>query len=252
LRRSAIAKDPRLSFIYVQRGWAGLLLATIGAADYGPALTEMDRYIRKAIEIDPLDAEPHIALAANLSISGDFAQSEAELERGLRPNPSSADIMMKAALSLAYLGQPERGSELCDRAFRLNTMPMVWYAIHCIESYYLMGRYADAIDMVRRTHAWIPPNPWWTGYQIASEIEPGDGLAAAATLEEFKRRFPGVTGEDLGYATTFRRAEDRDKLVASMVKAGAPLCVPADRAAKLPAPMHLAICDAERAKEAAR
>ena len=248
---AAIAKDPRLSFIYVQRGWAALLYAMVAGGDFVAALTEMERYIRKAIEVDPLDAEPHVALAANFAMVGDFAQSEAEVERGLRLNPSSADIMMKAALSLAYLGQPERGAELCDRAFRLNTMPVVWYAIHCVESYYFVGRYADAIDMVRRTHAWIPPNPWRMGYQLASEAELGDG-SAAATLAEFKRRFPGVTMEDLGYATAYRRSGDRDKIVASLVKAGAPLCLPPDRAAKLPPPMHLAQCDAERAKEAAR
>jgi TolB-like protein/DNA-binding winged helix-turn-helix (wHTH) protein len=248
---AAIAKDPRLSFIYVQRGWAALLYAMVAGADFVAALTEMERYIRKAIEVDPLDAEPHVALAANFAMVGDFAQSEAEVERGLRLNPSSADIMMKAALSLAYLGQPERGAELCDRAFRLNTMPVVWYAIHCVDSYYFVGRYADAIDMVRRTHAWIPPDPWRMGYQLASEAELGDG-SAAATLAEFKRRFPGVTVEDLGYAAAYRRPEDRDKIVEGLVKAGAPLCLPPDRAAKLPPPMHLAQCDAERAKEAAR
>jgi TolB-like protein/DNA-binding winged helix-turn-helix (wHTH) protein len=248
---AAIAKDPRLSFVYVQRGWAALLYAMVSGGDFAAALTEMEPYIRKAIEVDPLDAEPHVALAANRAMVGDFAQSEAEVERGLRLNPSSADIMMKAALSLAYLGQPERGAELCDRAFRLNTMPVVWYAIHCVESYYLVGRYADAIDMVRRTHAWIPPNPYWMSLQLAAEAELGDG-SAAATLAEFKRRFPGVTAEDLGYATTFRRPEDRDKLVASMVKAGGPVCAPPDRVGALPQPMHLALCDAERAKEAAR
>jgi hypothetical protein len=105
--------------------------------------------------------------------------------------------------------------------------------------------------MVRRTHAWIPTNPYWMSLQLAAEAELGDG-SAAATLADFKQRFPGVTAEDLGYATTFRRPEDTDKLVASLVKAGAPLCVPRDRVGALPQPMHLALCDAERAKEAAR
>jgi TolB-like protein len=248
---AAIAKDPRLSFIYVQRDWAALLYAMVSDGDFAAALTEMERHIRKAIEVDPLDAEPHVALAANRAMTGDFAQSEAEVERGLRLNPSSSDIMMKSALSLAYLGQPERGAELCDRAFRLNTMPVVWYAIHCFESYFLAGRYADAIDMVRRKHAWIPPSPYRLGIELASGAELGNG-SAAATLAEFKRSFPGITIEDLGYTTTYRRAGDGDKIVASLVKAGAPLCLPPDRAAKLPPPMHLALCDAERAKEAAR
>ena len=80
---AAIVKDPRLCFIYVQRGWAALLYAMVAGADFVAALTEMERYIRKAIEVDPLDAEPHVALAANFAMVGDFAQSEAEVERGL-------------------------------------------------------------------------------------------------------------------------------------------------------------------------
>jgi tetratricopeptide (TPR) repeat protein len=131
---AAIAKDPRLTFAYVQRGWTALLYQQVADGDPVAAVKETELYARKAIEVDPLDAEPHVQLAAVLAMSGDFAQSEAEVERGLRLNPSSADIMMKAALSMAYLGRPERGAELCDRAFRLNTMPVVWYAIHCVES----------------------------------------------------------------------------------------------------------------------
>jgi hypothetical protein len=77
-------------------------------------------------------------------------------------------------------------------------------------------------------------------------------VSAAATLAEFKRRFPEVTVESMGYGALYRRARERDQVVASMVKAGAPLCVPADKADALPKPMHLAVCDAERAKEAAR
>ena len=87
------------------------------------------------------------------------------------------------------------------------------------------------------------------GYQLASAAELGDG-SAAATLAEFKRRFPGVTAESMGYGAVYRRAHERDQLLASMIKPGAPLCVPPNKAdAK---PMHLAVCDAERAKEAAR
>ena len=167
---AAIAKDQRLTFAYVQRGWASWLYVDIAGGDFDRALAETERYARKAIEIDPLDAEGHIELAGKLAVSGDFAQSEAEVERGLRLNPSSADVMMKAAMPMAWLGRPERGAELCDRAFRLNPMPVVWYAIHCVESYYLTGRYRDAIDMVRRTDAWIPRTRG--GWALSSRAKP--------------------------------------------------------------------------------
>jgi hypothetical protein len=34
----------------------------------------------------------------------------------------------------------------------------------------------------------------------------------------------------LGYGAVYRRAHERDQLLASMIKAGAPLCVPPDKA----------------------
>ncbi len=251
---AAIAKDPRLTLAYVQRGWNALLYQEVAGGDFNLAASEAERYARKAIETDPLDAEAHILLAAKLGMFGAFAESEAEVERGLRLNPSSADVMMKGALSMPWLGRPERGAELCDRAFHLNPMPVAWYAIHCIESYYFMGRYRDAIDMARRTDAWIgigPGSDWRMVLRLASETELGD-VSAAATLAEFKRRFPGDTVESMGYGALYRRARERDQLVASMVKAGAPLCVLPDKADALEKAMHLAVCDAERAKETAR
>jgi hypothetical protein len=50
----------------------------------------------------------------------------------------------------------------------------------------------------------------------------------------------------LGYGAVYPRAHERDQLLASMIKAGAPLCVPPEKADALPKPMHLAVCDAER------
>jgi hypothetical protein len=105
-----------------------------------------------------------------------------------------------------------------------------------------------------RTDAWIgigPGSDWRMVFRLASETELGDG-SAATTLAEFKQRFPWVTVESMGYGAIYRRARERDQLVASMVKAGAPLCVPPDKADALEKAMHLAVCDAERAKEAAR
>ena len=56
----------------------------------------------------------------------------------------------------------------------------------------------------------------------------------------------------MGYGAVYWRAHERDQLLASMISAGAPLCTPPDKADALPKPVHLAVCDAERAKEAAR
>ena len=76
-------------------------------------------------------------------------------------------------------------------------MPVVWYAIHCVESYYLTGRYRDAIDWCAAPTLEYPPHPWRMGFQLASEAELGDGSAAATladstALSRGDRRGPGL------------------------------------------------------------
>ena len=110
LRRRHREERP-LTFRLCSGGLASWLYMDIAGGDYDTALAETVGCARKAIEIDPLDAEGHIELAGKLAVSGDFAQSEAEVERGLRLNPSSADVMMKAAMPMAWLGRAERGVE---------------------------------------------------------------------------------------------------------------------------------------------
>jgi hypothetical protein len=54
----------RLTLAYVQRGWNAFLYQEVAGGDFEAAASEAERYARKAIEIDPLDAEANILLAA--------------------------------------------------------------------------------------------------------------------------------------------------------------------------------------------
>ena len=56
----------------------------------------------------------------------------------------------------------------------------------------------------------------------------------------------------MSFDTAFSRQEEVDQLVASLRKAGAPMCVPGAKLADFPKLQHLKICDKERAKEAVR
>ncbi len=88
-------------------------------------------------------------------------------------------------------------------------------------------------------------------YQLADETELGDREAAAATLTEIKRLRPGFTVEGM-FGGGFARTQEIDKLVETMQKANAPICLAPDKTAALPKPMHFAYCDAQRAQQAAR
>ena len=100
---AAIAKDPQFGFAYVKKGWAVFSFALFAHGDLDEAANEFERLARKAIEIDPYDAEGHIALGDKLVWWGDLAQGAVEVERALDLNPSSADIMVLSAGAMWHL-----------------------------------------------------------------------------------------------------------------------------------------------------
>jgi adenylate cyclase len=186
-------------------------------------------------------------------MGGDPVQAKAEIDRALELNPSSADILDRAAWNLSYLGKPEEGAALCDRAFRLNPLPPPWYPSSCKEDYFFTKRYRDAVDMVKRQAAWHPLIPYYLGWLAAAQIELGAVDDAAATVADWKHRFPDATVEELlSTQWVFSRQQEEDQFLASLQKAGAPICVPSDKLANFPKLKHLAVCDAQRAKEASQ
>ena len=64
---------------------------------------------------------------------------------------------------------------------------------------------------------------------------------------------PGLPVEAyMSFYIAYSRQQEADQLVASLRKAGAPMCVPGEKLADFPKLQHLKICDEERAKQAVR
>jgi Tfp pilus assembly protein PilF len=108
---AAIVKDLGLARAYVKKAW---LLNALGRYrrdhDYNGTYAEMERLARKALEIDPYDAEGHLLLAFATSSLGRNAEAMEPTRRALELNPSSADVINTAAANMAFLGKPEEGA----------------------------------------------------------------------------------------------------------------------------------------------
>ena len=251
---AAIAKDPQFGFAYVKKGWAIFNYALSANRDVDEAANEFERLARKAIEIDPYDAEGHAALGDKLVWWGDFAQGAVEVERALELNPSSADIMALSAGTMSHLGRPEQGAAQCDKAYRLNSAPPPFYPAFCYQNYFFTKRYRELVEATKRFDAWQGAHQLEPlVFRAAAQVEAGAADDAAATIAEWKQRYPQVPVEAfMSFYTAFSRQQEADQLVASLRKAGAPMCVPGEKLADFPKLQHLKICDEERAKEAVR
>jgi hypothetical protein len=185
---------------------------------------------------------------------GDFAQGAAEVERALELNPSSADIMAISAVAMSHLGRPEQGAAQCDKAFRLNSAPPPWYAAFCYTDYFFAKRYRESAEATRRNDAWYRVRVLDSlVFGAAAQVEAGAADDAAASIVEWKRRYPDSLPVEvyLSFYTAYARQQEPDQLAASLRKAGAPMCVPSEQLADIPKLQHLKICDDERAKQAA-
>jgi class 3 adenylate cyclase/TolB-like protein len=251
---AAIAKDPQFAFPYVKKGWATLSYAVRANGDVDQAGKEFERLARKAIEIDPYFAEGHASLGDKLVWWGDFAQGAVEVERALELNPSSADIIALSAGAMSHLGKPEQGAAQCDKAYRLNSAPPPWYPAFCYKNYFFTKRYRESDELAKLVNAWHQAHELeLLVFGAAAEAEAGAAADAAATIADWKQEYPEVPVEAfLSFYTVYSRQQEPEQLVASLQKAGAPMCVPGEKLADFPKLQRLKICDEERAKQVVR
>ena len=251
---AAVAKDPQFALAKVQKGWTIMFLAWDFQRDNLQSLEEALKLAKEAVEIDLNDAQAHILLGTVLLFSGDNAGARVEIDRALQLNPSSADILDVSAGAMSYFGNPEQGAAMCDRAFRLNAPARLVCRKLCAELF-LYHAIPDFVNMSKRWIAYMPKGIWANNFAwlAAAQSQLGAAEDAAATIAEWKRVYPDLGAEVvLGYPETFDRPIEADKFLAALQKANAPICVASDKLNSLPDMKRLALCDAQRAKEATR
>ena len=226
---------------YTKKAWIRLVRAKF-KNDWADAAADMERLARTAIGIDPLDAEAHVILAIVTTWKGQFAEARAATARALELNPSSADILNQAATNMSFLGEPERGAEMCDRSFRLNPSPPYWYDIDCPENYFFVARYDDVIDGIDRYRARALIPSGFLVYRAASLAELGRTKDATAAVEELHQLDPTMSLEMFLNTNTFARDQEPEQILASARKAGVRACAGEGELAFVASPRRLPEC----------
>ena len=163
--------------------------------------------------------------------------------------------MLLSAGVMWHLGKPEQGAAQCDKAYRLNSAPPPFYPAFCYGNYFFTKRYRESVEATKRHDAWqgaheLDP----LVFRAAAQIEAGAADDASATIAEWKQRYPQALPVEayMSFYIAFSRQQEADQLVASLQKAGAPMCVPNEKLAGFQKLQHLKICDEERANGAVR
>ena len=89
----AVEMDPGLARAWVGLAWARGWTARFGA-DPETARRGREEAARRALELDPSDAEAHAAMTVALGAAGRFSQAEAELDKALSLGPSNTVVLV--------------------------------------------------------------------------------------------------------------------------------------------------------------
>lgn len=140
----AIELDPSYAAAYAWRVCAASDLPEFSYPEGG----EPD--IRRALELDPCDAEANRIASFYELLKGDFDQAVRLMRRAMELNPSDAYIKARSAAVLIFVGEPEEALRLLDEAEALDPLLPVW----CIEergvALYALGRYEEALAALGR------------------------------------------------------------------------------------------------------
>jgi tetratricopeptide (TPR) repeat protein len=133
-------------------------------------------HARKAVTLDPNDANNHWALGHVLAYERQWDESDKAFAKALELDPNNADALAIKAEFAAYHGDPT-GLENVQRAFRLNPQPPGWYYWELGLALYATRDYEAAVTVLRNEAT----------YRTASRRILAASLAQLGRLDEAKR-----------------------------------------------------------------
>jgi TolB-like protein len=249
LFQRALELDPQLA-----RAWTGLSWAYEGmiahfASDQTALRQKQLDAARRAVQLDPMDAEAHSALAVSLGFMGDLGQAEAEIERALQLNPNGDAVLNVYAGWASSFGAPEKGAEAAEKLIRLNPNYPIWATDGISYAFFMAGRYDDGLQVfVKRPEEAM--NAQQFILKAGSLAAVGRAAEAKAMVIKALARFPDISIEKLISRPDFAEHE-RQRLIETMRKAGFPACAKAEELAQFDKPLRLPECEAKRVKTAA-
>jgi class 3 adenylate cyclase/DNA-binding SARP family transcriptional activator len=136
------------------------------------------RFAMRAVDLDPMDARNHLALAWSAALTGMYDQAGIHLDLAVSLNPHSPNTTISAAMGFAFLGDHARAGGILDEAIRIAPMlrPHQWCYAAAIR---LLGGDAERAEAAaRRSGDQIVDNQGWLAAALVQQGRTGEARAA--------------------------------------------------------------------------
>jgi adenylate cyclase len=228
--KQAIAIDPNFA-----RGYVGLARAQIQAASvlrtitlqHGPDAPDTfvrsaDGLARKALELDPNDAEARACLGLAYWVRGEHREALTEIDRALLISPNLATAHFFRSIVLVDSGNADEGIKSVHAWFRLDPRnPLLRVGDDVIlRALYFSRRYREAVEHAQRMLREHPDFSNAYRFLAAGLAQLGRFEQAKTALQRAVEAAPNTFDLYFSERLPWRRPEDHAHLVEGLRKAG--------------------------------
>jgi adenylate cyclase len=174
---------------------------------------------KKAVQFDANLPEGHSELAWVLMFLRQHDAAIAEFERAIALNRNFNDHGY--GLGLVFAGQPARAVDVLQANLRIDPFQFRRFAVMG-NAYYMLGRYEEAVAMLRECAACIPNLRIAHLWLAASYSQLGQLTDASAAAADVFRIEPKFTISKWKQTAVYRNLEDAEHLCDGLRKAGLP------------------------------
>ena len=207
----AIALDPRSADAYVGLAGSYLSAALFRWSDNPEAdLNHASELAQKALDLDDSNSAALASLCEIHWMQRRFDQAVAEGERAVAINPNFASGYQVLSDALTQSNRPEEAVRAAKKAMRLDPSRQDFYAFFIATPYVLMGRYQDAIPLLKRHLALYPNQPWAHFVLILAYTELGREQDARHEAAELKRINPQFSYMDISKDAAVNKRWEND------------------------------------------
>ena len=153
---TAVEIDPDYALAHSGVASAWIYKNQLGVAPPSEAMPMVQPALAKALELDPLLAEAHLAQAQVHEVwDWDWEAAEASYQRALELNPNSAEGHIFYSHFASQMGRGEEGTAAALRALELDPLNPFFQGLYGIQLT-LTGRLDEGIAQIRRAHQMAP------------------------------------------------------------------------------------------------
>jgi adenylate cyclase len=221
LAEEAIALDPEYAWAYYALGRAHIVDVWLGGSKSPKqSLGKAMKLLQKAIELDDTLPEAHGRLGFLYSMTRQHEKGVAEAEKAVALNPNSAMAHVMLGKTLVFDGRWEESIPEYKKAIRLNPIPPIMYLYSLGLSYAWTGQSEKAVIWGEKA-VHKGPNSFFTRMMmvVIYSLSGRDKEARAEALEVLRIN-PKFSVEKYKKKLTYKREEDRERVLSALRKAG--------------------------------